>query len=73
MYYEPDDASDLARCILELYNNPARRAEIANSGAAMYEKYRWSVMKREYLGVIDQMINNRRSDKRTIIPTAMEG
>jgi glycosyltransferase involved in cell wall biosynthesis len=55
MLYEPDDEQDLARCILELYRNPDKRADLAVSGSAIYQKYRWATMKYEYLKVFDQL------------------
>jgi len=58
MYYQPDDAPGLARCILELYRNPEKRAALAASGSAVYQKYRWSVMKYEYLRVFSELLND---------------
>jgi glycosyltransferase involved in cell wall biosynthesis len=55
MYYQPDDEHDLARCILELYRNPEKRAALAAAGSAVYQKYRWSVMKNEYLKIFQQL------------------
>jgi glycosyltransferase involved in cell wall biosynthesis len=60
MYYKPDDENDLARCILELYRNPGKRAALAASGSTDYQKYRWSVMKYEYLKVYEQMVNGQK-------------
>lgn len=59
MYYEPDNERDLARCILELYRNPEKRAALAEAGSAVYQKYRWSVMKYEYLKVYDKLVKGR--------------
>jgi len=55
MYYEPDDEHDLACCILELYRNPEKRAALAASGSAAYQKYHWSEMKYEYLNVFNKL------------------
>ena len=59
MFYEPDNERDLARCILELYRNPEKRAALAAASSAIYQKYRWSVMKYEYLKVFDTMTKSR--------------
>jgi glycosyltransferase involved in cell wall biosynthesis len=59
MYYEPDDEHDLARCILELYKNPEKRAMLAASGSATYQKYRWSVMKNDYLSIYEKLAGLR--------------
>jgi glycosyltransferase involved in cell wall biosynthesis len=61
MYYEPDNESDLARCILELYRNPEKRAALAATGLAAYQKYHWPVMKYEYLRVFDEMTGGSES------------
>lgn len=66
MFYEPDNEYDLARCILELYRNPEKRAALTASGAACYEKYRWNTMKYEYIKVFGQLIKpgvNRLEEK----------
>ena len=55
MYYQPDDERDLARCILELYNNPEKREALAAAGSAAYRKYQWTSMKYEYLEVYDKL------------------
>lgn len=55
MYYQPDDEYDLARCVLELYKNPEKRAALAAFGSASYLKYHWSTMKYEYLKVFDEL------------------
>ncbi len=60
MFFKPNDEHDLARCVLELYKNPERRAALAASGSAIYEKYRWTVMKHEYLRVFEQLTKSRR-------------
>ena len=59
MFYEPDNEYDLARCILELYNSPEKRAVLAASGSAIYQKYRWPVMKNEYIKVYDTLLNGK--------------
>jgi glycosyltransferase involved in cell wall biosynthesis len=55
MLYETDDEADLARCILELYRDPEKRACLAKSGSRAYQKYRWDNMKHEYLKVFDRL------------------
>ncbi|OGO22183.1 MAG: hypothetical protein A2144_14855 [Chloroflexi bacterium RBG_16_50_9] len=58
MYYEPENTQDLAGCILELYRNPEKRAALAASGSAIYQKYRWSEMKYEYLKVFNKLLGS---------------
>ena len=61
MYYEPDDEHDLARCVLELFRNPEKRAKLAAAGSASYQQYRWSVIKYEYLRVYDKLTGEKSS------------
>lgn len=55
MFYEPDNEHDLARCILALYRDPDKRATLAISGLATYQKYRWNATKYEYLEVFEKL------------------
>jgi glycosyltransferase involved in cell wall biosynthesis len=55
MFFEPDNEQGLARCVLELYRNPEKRAALAEGGLAAYQKYRWSVTKAEYLKVFERL------------------
>ena len=57
MYYEPDNEHDLARCILELYRNPEKRAALAAAGSASYQKYRWEVTRHQLLNIFERMIH----------------
>jgi glycosyltransferase involved in cell wall biosynthesis len=59
MFFEPDDERDLARCVLELFKNPEKRAALAASGSAAYQKYRWSAIKYDYLKVFDSLIKGK--------------
>ena len=59
MFFKPDDENDLARCVLELYRNPEKRAALATAGTAVYQKYRWSLMKLDYFRVFDQYIEGK--------------
>lgn len=63
LYYEPDDERDLARCVLELYKNPEKRASMTAASVAVYQKYRWSKMKLEYLKVFEDLIGGTRNKK----------
>jgi glycosyltransferase involved in cell wall biosynthesis len=56
MFFEPDNEHELTRCILELYRNPEKRTALAAAGSATYQKYRWSIIKYDYLRVYDKLI-----------------
>ena len=55
VFYEPDSENDLARCLSALYRNPQQMAALAQHGMAIYEKYRWSRSKYEYLHVYERL------------------
>jgi glycosyltransferase involved in cell wall biosynthesis len=56
MFFEPGSERDLARCLLELYRDPIRRASLAEGASAIYEKYRWSNSKNQYLKIYRDLI-----------------
>ena len=56
LFYKPDSEVELARCLLTLYRDPQRMAALAKHGRAIYEKYRWSTTKYEYLRVYEKLI-----------------
>ena len=55
MFFKPGDEGDLARAILELYNNPAKRGSLFYNAQKRYEKISWDVMKKIYLEVIESL------------------
>jgi glycosyltransferase involved in cell wall biosynthesis len=56
-YYKPGDVQELAHCILELYQAPEKRAAMASASMNIYQQYRWSTMKHEYLKVFNKLTN----------------
>ncbi|MFO7535125.1 MAG: glycosyltransferase family 4 protein [Kiritimatiellia bacterium] len=52
MFFKPGDHEDLARCIRELYENPAKRRTLAENAIARYQQMKWSVTKNRYLGLL---------------------
>jgi glycosyltransferase involved in cell wall biosynthesis len=54
-FYQPDNEQDLAQCVLELYRNPDIMANLVASGSAIYDRYRWSNTKYQYLKVFDEL------------------
>jgi glycosyltransferase involved in cell wall biosynthesis len=51
MYYEPGNEHSMARCILELYNNPQKRKELGLTGLTIYQNVRWTVMQEKYISI----------------------
>jgi len=58
-YFRVGDAKNLARCILELYRNPSQRASLVANASKVYEKYRWSKMKKGYLKVYEDLTKRK--------------
>lgn len=54
-FFEPGDEEDLARCILDLYRNPAKRKQLALNANRFNEKYNWSSQKKVYYQLIDNL------------------
>ena len=59
MFFEPGNEIDLARCIFELYENSAKRKSLVANASKIYEKYRWSKMKKKYLKVYEDLTNRK--------------
>ena len=57
----PGDAVKLARAITELLADPARRAQLASSGARFAERFTWPAVVRETLAVYEAALTQRRA------------
>lgn len=55
-FFEPGDAESLARGILELYQNPARRQILVKNSQELYRQYKWAQQKKIYLSVYHTLI-----------------
>jgi len=63
-YFRVGDAKNLARCILELYRNPAKRKSLVANASKIYEEYRWSKMKKKYLKVYEDLTKRNEYEKK---------
>ena len=54
-FFDPHDEADLARRMVELYENSDRRRELAECAAQEYAPIDWSVMKRRYLDLFETL------------------
>jgi len=48
-YFEPHNASDLAKQMVSLYKDPSRRVRLAERAMKEFSPIRWGVMKQRYL------------------------
>lgn len=56
-YFRSDDPDDLARAIVELHDDPGRRARIVERASELHERYRGSRQREIYLQVVDRLLN----------------
>lgn len=54
-FFEPGNANDLARCILNLYDNPERMAELARGSHNFNQRYNWANISEEYVSLVEQL------------------
>lgn len=54
-FFEPGDVDDLARCILKLYHNPDRMAELARGSQNFIRRYNWAKISQEYVSLVERL------------------
>jgi len=54
-FFEPNDASDLAKQMVRLYRDQPLRARLVTNARAEYAPIRWELMKQRYLELMDHM------------------
>jgi len=52
MFFEAGNERDLARCVLELYENPSRGATLAANAYHRYDMLKWNKTKNDYVKII---------------------
>lgn len=57
-FFEPGDADSLSRAILEVYRNPIRRQEVTDRGINTYNKYRWELQRKHFVGLVKNLLQN---------------
>jgi glycosyltransferase involved in cell wall biosynthesis len=55
MFFRPDDVEDLARHILALYRDPARRHRLLDAARQAYGSYTWEIKGQEYLDLMRRL------------------
>jgi glycosyltransferase involved in cell wall biosynthesis len=59
-FFEPGDAKDFARCILELYRNPGRRARLVQEADEAYVYTQsWETEQRTYFRLLNELLPER--------------
>lgn len=54
-FFESENVSDLARCILELKRDPELRKRLVANAAKYVEENNWETRKHQYLGLVDSL------------------
>ncbi|NJD61031.1 MAG: hypothetical protein C3F13_17850 [Anaerolineales bacterium] len=54
-FFEPGNVDDLTRCILMLYNNPNRMAELARRSQNFNQRYNWAKISAEYVELVERV------------------
>ena len=67
-FFEPGDVDDLVRCILKLYHNPDRMAELARGSKKFNQRYNWTKISAEYVALVDGLRESRRSSVKSYLP-----
>lgn len=55
-FFDAGDTKDLATKILDLIDDPQRRADMVRAAADVYERVRWDRTKHDYLAVVDRLV-----------------
>jgi glycosyltransferase involved in cell wall biosynthesis len=61
-FFEPGNHEDLARCIIELYHDRQQGRMLAQNARHRYEEMRWEYAKKDYLRVVDGLMQNQQCD-----------
>lgn len=53
--FEPDDAADLARVLIDIYKDKEKRDKILQGGIEVYQKYTWAKQKENLLELVAEL------------------
>jgi glycosyltransferase involved in cell wall biosynthesis len=70
-YFEPNDAADLARQMVRLYQDRDLRARLATKAKEEYVPLRWDIMKKRYLDLIREASGLLRKTENSVTPVTM--
>jgi glycosyltransferase involved in cell wall biosynthesis len=54
-FFTPGDAEDLTRCILRLYRDRARLAELAQNADKFNQRYNWAAQSASYVALVERL------------------
>lgn len=56
-FFHPNDAADLAQCIVKLYRYPTLRRKYQREGRRFFEMHDWEKYKAQYFSLLDRLIH----------------
>jgi glycosyltransferase involved in cell wall biosynthesis/peptidoglycan/xylan/chitin deacetylase (PgdA/CDA1 family) len=59
-FFKPDDANDLARCMLSLRNDKVLRDRLRENARRFVENYSWEKKKQEYFELVDSLTKGKK-------------
>ena len=59
MFFEPENHEELAKCIIELHQNPGIRRELAMRGKEYVQVHNWEKKKHIYLSIINNLVGSK--------------
>lgn len=54
-FFEPGNVDDLARCMRDLYQNPAHLVKLARGSKKFNQRYNWSRIGEDYVSLVDRI------------------
>jgi len=57
MFFRPDNHEDLARCAIDIFNNPDKRKQLLAGSQQFMRKHNWRVYKKKYYDAIEQILH----------------
>ncbi len=67
-FFTPEDANDLARCILMLYKDRERLAQLRRKSDEFNQRYNWKKVASQYVELVGRLNQNRISEANDISP-----
>jgi len=62
-FFEPENETDMARCIIELLQSPEKRESLVKSGNEFIKNNNWEIKSKMYLDVVSKLLNHSGTEK----------
>ena len=61
MFFEPENPEDMARCIIELHNDPGKAQSLSQNAKQFVAENNWQVKKQIYLDLVDSLVSSTKA------------